>query len=334
MDSTFFFKNVEIIILFVVKDISMKERVPQITVIVPCYNAADYLTLCCDDLKRQTFEDFEVLLVDDGSPDETGTLCDKIADIDARFRVIHQENGGVGKARNTGLLNARGEYVIHVDPDDRVDPEMLRCLYSCMISNNADMVISDYYEHNDSGEFYVTQTPKSLNHLEVLIEMFNSLHGSCCNKLVRKQLFKDYNISFPDLALCEDLYVNICLLLNPIKVAYLNQAFYHYERTNINSVTRKGNSAMGINAYNTCAAFRGLLEKNEELWAIFVKNEMHWMAFLSLYYGAVSATEFKEQFHELLFVKATSSRESLVYVALKYSYNVARMLLKIYKYLK
>lgn len=311
----------------------MEIKVPKITVIVPCYKAAGYLGLCCSDLKKQSFTDFEVILVDDGSPDDTGALCDQISESDTRFRVIHQENGGVGRARQTGLQYARGEYLIHVDPDDRVDSEMLEGLYLCMKSNHADMVICDFYEIRDEGEVYVNQAPKSLLHSDVLMELFDNLHGSCCNKLVKKQLFSDFNLSFPKLAILEDLYINVALLLNPIKVVYLDKAFYHYDRTNANSVTRKGNSDMGINAYNACEAFRHLLDGKDDIWAKFIRCEMPWMAYLTLYYGSVTEKEFKSQYIELLSINDTSMNGHLVHAALKYNYGIVRTFVKLYKFL-
>ena len=102
---------------------------PKISVIVPVYKAEAYLHRCVDSLLAQTFQDFEVLLVDDGSPDRSGEICDEYARKDSRVRVFHKENGGVSSARQYGMDHAQGEYTIHADPDDWVEPTMLEELY-------------------------------------------------------------------------------------------------------------------------------------------------------------------------------------------------------------
>ena len=102
---------------------------PKISIIVPVYKAENYIHRCIKSLLSQTFTDFEILLINDGSPDKSGEICDEYAKSDKRIRVFHKENGGVSSARQCGIDNARGEYTIHVDPDDWVDPRMLEELY-------------------------------------------------------------------------------------------------------------------------------------------------------------------------------------------------------------
>lgn len=203
----------------------------KISVIIAVYKAEKYIRKCLESLLLQTFQDFEVLLIDDGSPDKSGQICDEYALKDSRFRVFHKENGGVSTARQCGLINAVGEYIIHVDPDDWVESAMLEELYNTAKQEDSDMVICDFYcDYNGTNEcIYVNQTPSNLNHITILKELFYHLHGSCCNKLVKRQCFIDYKISFPlEISFCEDLYVNASLLKNNIKIAYLPKAFYHY----------------------------------------------------------------------------------------------------------
>lgn len=109
----------------------MNNSKPTISVIVPVYNAEKYLHRCVDSILSQTFTDFEVLLINDGSTDTSGVICDEYAQKDARVRVFHKENGGVSSARNVGIKNMRGLYSIHVDSDDWVEPSYLKDLYSC-----------------------------------------------------------------------------------------------------------------------------------------------------------------------------------------------------------
>ena len=219
----------------------MEKNEPKVSVIVPVYKAEKYLRKCVDSLLAQTFKDFEVLLVDDGSPDGSGVICDEYAKKDPRVRVFHKENGGVSSARQCGLDHARGEYTIHADPDDWVEPNMLEELYAKAKAEDADMVICDYYVNDRRGQRYVKQRPSALDHETVLRELFQQLHGSCWNKLVRRACYREYNVSFPlEFSFCEDLYTNTALLKhNKMRISYVSQAFYHYEQqVNINSLYR------------------------------------------------------------------------------------------------
>ena len=117
-----------------------------VSIIVPVYKAEAYLHRCVDSILAQTFTNWELLLIDDGSPDRSGAICDEYASKDARIRVFHKENGGVSSARQKGQDEAQGEYTIHADPDDWVEPTMLEELYKKAKEDDADMVICDYYQ--------------------------------------------------------------------------------------------------------------------------------------------------------------------------------------------
>lgn len=199
-----------------------------ISIIVAVYKAEACLSRCIDSLLAQTFTDFELLLVDDGSPDSSREICVDYAERDSRVKVFHKENGGVSSAREYGLNRAQGVYIIHADPDDWVEPTMLEVLYNKAQEEMADMVICDFYTNDSYSQFYVKQQPTSLDAHEVIKDLFSHLHGSCWNKLVRRSLYAT-DVHFPaGINYCEDLYVNIHLLLKNPVVAYVPQAFYHY----------------------------------------------------------------------------------------------------------
>lgn len=213
---------------------------PKISVIVPVYKAEKYLHRCVDSILAQTFTDFEVLLIDDGSPDRSGEICDEYAQKDSRVRVFHKENGGVSSARQCGIDNAQGKYTIHADPDDWVEPNMLEELYAKAEEDDADMVICDFFFHKQQI-IYKKQTPKNLAVKSLLRQyLAQELHGSMWNKLIRKEVYITYNVNFNlNMTLWEDLYVICCMLQHPIKVAYLNNAYYHYDFSiNDNSLVR------------------------------------------------------------------------------------------------
>lgn len=235
-----------------------RSMLPKVSVIVPVYNAEKYLRRSLDSLKIQTLQEFEVILIDDGSKDFSSAICDEYVGSDSRFSVIHKQNEGVSAARQTGLDAAHGEYVIHVDSDDWVEPTMLEELYTKAISENADIVICDYFNNIGPKQTVCNQRPSSLEPKKILQELFQQLHGSCWNKLARRACYKQYGIQFPcGINYCEDLFTWVQLLSHEeVKVAYLNKAFYHY-CDNPESITRSYQRSQ----YETRCKFVHLLEK-------------------------------------------------------------------------
>lgn len=214
---------------------------PQISVIIPVYNAENTLRRCIDSLLAQTFIDFEILLIDDGSSDYSGEICDTYTEIDNRVKVFHKENGGVSSARELGLQSSKGEYIIHVDPDDWVDSTFLSRLYETAIIQNADMVICDFFDEYKDARQYSDQRPSSFDHGVVLREIFRRIHGSCCNKLIKHEVIRKYGAHFPyKLNIGEDLYFISMLLIHDIKIEHIPHALYHYDHTsNSNSIVNK-----------------------------------------------------------------------------------------------
>ena len=212
---------------------------PIISIIVPVFNVEKYIYCSLDSLLSQTFADFEIILVDDGSTDNSGNICDEYASKDKRIKVIHKENGGVASARQAGTDVACGEYIIHADPDDRVAPSMLEELLGKAEKTGADVTICDYYVSDDKGCRYICQEPPNLDSESVLCALFHRLHGSLCNKLVKRACYIKYNLRFiPGVNYCEDVLIWVQLLQHPeVKIAYLNKAFYYYYQGNTESIT-------------------------------------------------------------------------------------------------
>lgn len=209
-----------------------------ISIIVPVYKAEKYINRCVDSILSQTFTDWELLLIDDGSPDNSGEICDGYARNDKRIRVFHKKNGGVSSARQKGQEEAIGEYTIHVDPDDWVEPEMLQELYAKAKEDDADMVICDYYTNEDVTQEYIKQQPVNLDSKVVLNELFQQLHGSCCNKLVRRACYSR-KVNFPKgINCCEDLIWCVQVLMCRPKISYIGKAFYHYMITSADSQSK------------------------------------------------------------------------------------------------
>ena len=121
---------------------------PKVSVIIPIYKAEKYLQKCLNSFLKQTLQDIEILLIDDGSPDNSGRICDEYTRLDSRIKTYHKPNGGVSNARQYGLERASGEFIIHADPDDWADCEMLEELYNNAITNSTDVVICDFFINN------------------------------------------------------------------------------------------------------------------------------------------------------------------------------------------
>lgn len=203
---------------------------PAITVIIALYKGEAMMHSMIACILNQTFQDFELILVDDGSPDRSGEIADKYATKDNRIKVIHKENEGLAMARNDALRIAAGKYSIQFDQDDWVDKEYLGELYRLAEEENADMVICDYFHNDEYRQTYCTQKPSSLEHWSVLEDIVTGkLFGYCWNKLIRNSVYRDYNVIYPkEFYGCEDQYGMCQMLKHNIKIAYLPKAYYHY----------------------------------------------------------------------------------------------------------
>lgn len=275
---------------------------PKVSVIVPVYKAEAYLHRCVDSLLAQTFTDFEVLLVDDGSPDGSGKICDEYARKDSRIKVFHKENGGVSSARQYGLDNAVGEYTIHADPDDWVKPDMLKELYNKAKEEDADMVICDYYLDGIERK-YVNQRPSNCDCQEVLCDlMFQNLHGSLWNKLIRRVCYETYDVRLPrGLDYCEDVITLVQLWQNSIKIIYVNKAFYYYDQhINENSITRSYTKK----TYMMRCLYLNYLKKylSEELYDKVYATQFSLVAQEAFFKNAFSNREFFEIYHRSVLV--------------------------------
>lgn len=170
-----------------------------ISIIVPVYRVEQYLVKCVESLLGQTYRETEIILVDDGSPDQCGAICDGYAARDSRIRVIHQPNGGVSSARNAGLAAASGEYIGFVDPDDWVQPDMYERMLEEMTARQADLVICGYQYHHEDGSvdetrLYPERDTEVIDRKELLKrfgDMPPTVRHVTWNKLFRRSLLRE-----------------------------------------------------------------------------------------------------------------------------------------------
>ena len=198
---------------------------PKVSIVVPVYNAEKYISKCLESIKNQTLKDFECILVDDGSSDSSGSICDSFACYDERFSVIHLENGGVSRARNEGIRKAKGEYIGFVDSDDWIDPEMFETLYRDAEEYKAEISICNVYEDNVKSRF------TELDSAQAKICMFadDGFAGYSWNKLVKKELF-DNQLYDESIKCYEDLVLFYTIFSKCGKVVWNPKPLYHYYR--------------------------------------------------------------------------------------------------------
>lgn len=207
---------------------------PTISVIVPVYRVEKYIRRCVDSILAQSFRAYELILVDDGSPDYSGAICDEYATRDPRIRVIHKENGGLSSARNVGIDAASGEYLFFMDSDDIIHPDTLRILYECIGKTGAEISVGDFTRFSE--EDAITFLPWDENYtvltnLEALNAFFDgrgSLHSlvSACCKLIHRNLFGD--IRFPVGRLFEDEFTTYKLYYHSTKIVFCGVTLYYY----------------------------------------------------------------------------------------------------------
>ena len=212
---------------------------PLLSIIVPVYDVERYLPKCMDSILAQTFTDFELILVDDGSPDNCPALCDAAAAKDARIRVLHQKNGGLSAARNAGLDVARGEWIGFVDSDDYIAPEMYETLYKAVQSTGADLALCDYVKVDETGalctQTHVAVPQKSLTGRELLQKAYWTTVQIACNKLYHRTIFAQ--LRYPVGKLNEDFFVIPEICLNTQKAVVVPDVLYYY--------VQRGDSIMG-----------------------------------------------------------------------------------------
>ena len=224
----------------------------KLSIIVPIYNVEKYLLRCLDSIAAQTCRAFEAILIDDGSPDGCGRICDEYAAKDPRFTVIHQENRGVSAARNAGLRAAKGEYVGFVDPDDFIDPGMFAALLEAGAQTGAEIVCCNWETVHDDGRTCVHRLGRALpaqmpaeEFARHVFDVPRSIGGAVWNKLFRREILRE---PFqPDVTVCEDCLFLIGNLRGAGQAAFIDAPLYKY-CARADSITRldPGKPALGL----------------------------------------------------------------------------------------
>ena len=272
---------------------------PAISVIVPIYNMEKLMRKCLDSILAQTFQDYECLLIDDGSKDGSSAICDEYAANDPRFKAFHKPNGGLSDARNYGIERAQGDYTIFFDPDDWVDADCLTDMYAKAQETDADMVICDYFNEDPYRSEYCKQEPTSLNHNDVLSDLIvGKVYGFTVTKLLRRTLYQQYNLQYPvGMYGCEDKYTMCKLLKNNIKIAYLPKAYYHYMHYGNDTLSRHYDETTHQHDLMIRQKFCELLS-DTSYEKLAYDNKSKWILYRAFLYGqkVYSSAAFKNEF--------------------------------------
>ena len=224
----------------------LKEK---ISIIVPVYNVEQYLPQCLDSIINQTYRNLEILLIDDGSTDNSGKICDEYAKLDNRIRVFHKKNEGLSSARNLGINNCTGSFIGFVDSDDFVELDMYEILYNEQQRINADIVWCNYYNYFSKENYSMVKVfnknkyyklPFNLN--ELGLDIFNNKyheHAQAWSKLYKKSIFD--NIKYPYGKTFEDLFIFLSTLMKANIISTVSRPLYYYRINRPNSILNVSN---------------------------------------------------------------------------------------------
>lgn len=230
---------------------------PLISVIIPVYNVEKYLKKCLDSIISQTLKEIEIIVINDGSTDNSGKILDKYAKNDNRLIVIHKDNEGVSEARNEGLKYVHGDFVSFIDSDDWVEPEMYEVMYNAAIEKKVEIVmcgyVREFVNHSkikimdiQDGSFMKTDEIQHWFVRRMIGPIFNEklitenldMHSVVWNKIYRTHLVKNNTFcSLKEIGSCEDLLFNLVTCYQANSIMYINRSYYHYRKTSVTSVS-------------------------------------------------------------------------------------------------
>lgn len=232
----------------------------KVSVIVPVYKVEESIKRCIDSILNQTYQNIELILVDDGSPDNSGKICDQYLK-DSRVQVIHNKNKGVSFARNTGLKMAQGDYITFCDSDDFYSPNHIEKMVYSANKYNADITISGFFQEQNKSFFSSVKSKSSLLNIIDIVKHFtldNEFGGYCWNKLFKRSVIID--LAFPeDLDIMEDTYFLCQAIFNASIMYYLAEPSYFYCDNQESAVRNVDNLISGVNTLKYSDSYKRIL---------------------------------------------------------------------------
>lgn len=323
----------------------------KISVIIPVYNGEKYIKGCLKNLQKQTLKEFEVIVVNDGSRDKSGQVCDELSKEDKRIKVIHQNNYGVSNARNIGINRALGEYICFIDCDDYIDSDYLKVLYDECVNNNVKMSICGIQSVKEDGTLISIKEMKggiysSTKALKELFE-FKNLNGGPCGKLIHKSLFKN-DLYFPELKVYEDLIFSYKAIYKADNILFTNKCKYNYlHRDGVGTMAnfiREPSTDIIKAAYDALAfiklkvpsiwdtSFYGLISQVIMYISDIRQIDNKWKKKSSILYMNETKKLLATYRKELILNKSINNNEKIMFILLSYSCKIYKFITNIKKF--
>lgn len=318
----------------------MKEEL--ISIIVPIYNVEEYLPECIESLINQTYKNIEIILVDDGSKDNCGSICDEYAKKDNRIIVIHKENGGLSDARNKGIDISKGEYLTFVDSDDVVSTQFIEKLYKMILENNCEIAICDYirFENEIPKDENIQVEVETVSNLEILTRVYdeNVKMIVAWNKIYKKELFEQ--IRYPVGKINEDQFTTYKVIYNANKIAVSNEKMYYY-RSNPNSIMGSNFNEKRLQVLEALEE-RMQFYKDKSLDGLYKKTQTSYLdIIISLFISSRQNMQDSKKCEEILLSKFKSAYKKMKnnemismverrnYIIFNFSHNLFYFILKV-----
>ena len=285
-----------------------------ISVIVPVYNVEKYLEECLESIKRQTYTDIEVILVNDGSIDRSKEICERYCEKDSRFKLVNQENKGLSGARNRGMLESKGEFISFVDSDDVLKEDMLEQLMKQMTSEDIDIVECWYTNEKQELELSTAKNVKTIfqgDSKEALVSLCkdNIVRLNAVAKLFRRQVI--VNFPFLEGLFYEDVYGGIGILKHIRKMVKINYIGYYY-RVRQGSIMNREFNIKNLDLFTICDKLEQLYQGDTDSLAYIYRRLFHLVLMHVVDYHIFEGNPYKEKFVEYLNRYAKGSSRSLV----------------------
>jgi len=285
-----------------------------ISVIVPVYNVEEYLEECLESIKRQTYTDIEVILVNDGSTDRSKEICERYCEKDSRFKLVNQENKGLSGARNRGMLESKGEFISFVDSDDVLKEDMLDQLMKQMTSEDIDIVECWYTNEKQELELSIPKNVKTIfqgDSKEALVSLCkdNIVRLNAVAKLFRRQVI--VNFPFLEGLFYEDVYGGIGILKHIRKMVKINYIGYYY-RVRQGSIMNREFNIKNLDLFTICDKLEQLYQGDTFALAYIHRRLFHLVLMHIVDYHIFEGNPYKEKYVEYLNRYSKSSSRSLV----------------------
>ena len=290
----------------------------KVTIIIPVYNVEKYLREAIDSAINQTYKNLEIILVDDGSTDKSGEICDEYIKLDNRIKVIHKKNGGLSDARNAGLDSCTGKYIMFLDSDDFLEPDAVENMYNEIVEKDADYVIGNYINATEEGEKWEKPVfdlekykPFKLS-IHDYMNSFFIMNSSVCNKIFKKEFIDKLNLRFIVGLPAEDAIFTTYCFIKSEKVYYIPNLVFNYRQRKGGSISSSCSKSYfeGINK-----AYRIIYENFRDnghlgYYRYFYSKSMNYIIYKFIDSTLLNDKERKEVLQEMLwFYKLTVELE-------------------------